>query len=72
MHNTRHQDGHARRPVEFDAKTGGLMVTHKEHNFDTNAMRKEYEQTVQRVGFKEGHNVILEIEDHTQLRVKKV
>lgn len=58
--------------VEFDEKTGGLKATHKEHNFDTNPMRKDYEPTVQRIGYERGNKVLLEKEDHTKNGIKNV
>lgn len=58
--------------VKFDKKTGGLMATHKEHNFDTNPMRKDYEPTVQRIGYERGNKVLLEKEDHTKNGIKNV
>lgn len=56
--------------VAFDNKTGGLKATHKEHNFDSNATRKEYEPSVRDIGYKDGNKVILEKEDHTKHGVR--
>ena len=49
--------------VEFNPENGGLKATHIQHNFDPKKGR--YETNTQHVGFKEGHCVILELEDHT-------
>ncbi len=46
--------------VKFDAKTGGLMATHKLHNFDKKG--GEYEKQAQITGSKAGHSVIFEQE----------
>lgn len=52
--------------VEFDPTNGGLMATHRSHSLDHNATRRDYEPTVQRIGFENGHKVILGREDHTR------
>ena len=46
--------------VVFCTETGGLMATHKEHNFDKH--KGHYEKEVQYIGFKYGNSVILESE----------
>lgn len=43
--------------VEFDETTGGVKATHKDHNFDKK--KGWYETSIQNVGFKNGHSVIL-------------
>ena len=42
--------------VEFNPANGGLMATHKDHNFDH--QKGWYEKNVQRVGFNKGNSVI--------------
>lgn len=54
--------------VEFDTKTGGVQATHKEHRLDRN--KGSYEKGAQFAGYKEGHIVVLEKEDHTILGKK--
>lgn len=49
--------------VEYDEASGGIKATHKEHTFDQNT--GWYETTVQDVGMKNGHTVVLEREIHT-------
>ena len=56
--------------VEFDEKTGGLKATHINHNFDKHGGK--YEIHVQNVGYRNGHSVILEEENHTNYKVKNV
>ena len=48
------------RDVAFNEENGGLKAIHVEHNFDSN--KGLYETTVQDVGYKAGHSVILEKE----------
>ena len=43
--------------VTFDAATGGLKATHRRHNFDRN--KGWYERSIQNVGYKNGHSVVL-------------
>ena len=43
--------------ILFNAETGGLIATHKEHNF--NVQNGQYEKDVQRIGYNDGHCVIL-------------
>lgn len=54
--------------VQFDTETGGLMATHKNHNFD----KKDgvFEVNAQLAGYNAGNSVVLEKEDHTQQNVK--
>lgn len=54
--------------VEFDRKSGGIKATHIEHNIDKK--KGWYEESAQDVGYKNGHKVILEKEDHTILNKK--
>lgn len=54
--------------VQFNEKNGGLKATNKEHNIDKN--KGWYESTVQQIGFKNGHKVILEKEIHSVLNKK--
>ena len=46
--------------VTFDEKNGGLKATHIGHNLDKD--KGWYETTIQDVGYKHGHSVILEEE----------
>ena len=46
--------------VDFDEKNGGLKATHIGHNLDKD--KGWYETTIQDVGYKHGHSVILEDE----------
>lgn len=55
-------------PVRFDYHTGGLMATHKGHNLDKK--KGWYEIAVQKAGYKAGHSVILESENHTRYHIK--
>lgn len=48
--------------VSFNAKTGGLKATHKNHNIDKVGGKSEY--NIQKVGYSHGHAVILEEEIH--------
>lgn len=43
--------------VEFDDKSGGVKATHVGHNFDKK--KGWYETSIQNVGFKKGHSIIL-------------
>ncbi len=43
--------------VAFDEKSGGVKATHIGHNFDH--LKGDYEKTVQDIGFRNGHSVIL-------------
>lgn len=54
--------------VEFDEKSGGLKATHKDHNFDK--LKGWYEKYVQDAGFKNGHSVTLEKEDHSVFNMR--
>lgn len=54
--------------VEFNAHNGGLKATNREHNLDKD--KGWYENTVQRIGFNNGHKVILEKEDHSTYKIK--
>lgn len=54
--------------VGFDIYTGGVKATHVGHNFDKH--KGWYETTVQDVGFKEGHAVILENEPQNEFMKK--
>ena len=59
---------HLYRDVRFNKGNSGIAATHVRHNFD--GKKGWYEKTVQDVGFKEGHKVILEEEIHTIQRKK--
>ena len=52
--------------VKFDEKTGGVKATHVGHNFDRH--KGWYETTVQEVGYKAGHSVILEKEPQNEFK----
>jgi hypothetical protein len=54
--------------VEFNEDNGGLRATHIKHTFDKK--KGWYEEEAQRIGFNEGHSVILGKEDHTKYKVK--
>ena len=54
--------------VEYDARSGGLKATHKDHNIDKH--KGWYETTAQQVAFKNGHKVILEKEEHSVMHKK--
>jgi hypothetical protein len=54
--------------VVYNNENGGLMATHKEHCFDKD--KGYYEKNVQEIGYKYGHIVILEKEDHSLYKVK--
>jgi hypothetical protein len=54
--------------VEFDVSSGGLKATHVEHNLDKK--KGWYETKVQEVGYKNGHKVILEKENHAVMYKK--
>ncbi|MDR3329045.1 MAG: hypothetical protein LBS63_02905 [Prevotellaceae bacterium] len=47
--------------MKFDSKTGGLMATHINHNFDPE--KGWYEETVQKIAYENGNAVILEKEN---------
>lgn len=49
--------------VRFDEKTGGLMASHRDHNFCKDG--GEGENTIQQVGYANGHAVILTRETHS-------
>ena len=57
------QENNLYRDVRFNNSNNGLAATHVRHNFDGN--KGWYEKSVQDIGFKEGHKVILEEEIHT-------
>ena len=46
--------------VAFDETSGGLKATHNEHNLDKK--KGWYETSIQNVGYKHGHSVVLEAE----------
>ena len=46
--------------VQFNPENGGLMATHKDHNFDRQT--GIYEKNVQNYAFQKGHSIILESE----------
>ena len=50
--------------VEFDEKNGALRASHIKHNHD--ARGGPYETSAQNAGFKHGHSVIFESEEHKQ------
>lgn len=50
------------REVTFSEENGGLKATHIDHNFDRS--KGWYETSIQNVGYKNGHAVILEAEPH--------
>ena len=54
---------HDYKEVKYDDASGGMKATHKEHTFDQNT--GWYETTVQDVGMRNGHAVVLEREIHT-------
>lgn len=54
--------------VEYNPQTGGLKATHLKHNFDRKT--GESERIAQRIGFNNGHKVILGIERHDIKNVK--
>lgn len=54
--------------VQFNPENGGVMATHKKHNFDEKG--GEYEKTVQIIGFNAGNSVILDKEIHTIYKQK--
>ena len=54
--------------VEFNNTNGGVKATHIEHNIDKN--KGWYEISAQNAGFKKGHCVLLEKEDHTVYKNK--
>ncbi|QAR31133.1 phage head morphogenesis protein [Ornithobacterium rhinotracheale] len=54
--------------VLFDKKTGGMQATHKLHNFDD--VGGTYEKYVQKIGYKYGNSVILDIEIHNIHKLK--
>lgn len=56
------------RDVVFDRSTLGLKATHVRHTL--NSAKGWYETSVQNAGYRAGHSVILEAEDHT-IRHKK-
>lgn len=56
--------------IAFDQRTGGFKATHIEHNFDP--IKGWYETVVQNAGFRHGHEVILEKEDHTILNKRNI
>lgn len=56
------------RDVKFDASSGGLKATHVEHNLDKK--KGWYETKAQEVGYKNGHKVILEKENHAVMNKK--
>lgn len=56
--------------VAFDRSTLGLKATHVRHTL--NSEKGWYETSVQNAGYKAGHSVILEAEDHTILHKKNI
>ena len=48
--------------IEFDNESGGVKATHEKHSFDKD--KGWYEKKVQEVGYKAGHAVILDVEQH--------
>ena len=58
------------RDVAFDRSTLGLKATHIRHNFDPK--KGWYERAAQDAGYRAGHSVILEAEDHTVLHLKNI
>lgn len=56
--------------VAFDRSTLGLKATHIRHNFDPK--KGWYERAAQDAGYRAGHSVILEAEDHTVLHLKNI
>lgn len=56
------------RDVAFDRSTLGLKATHVRHTL--NSEKGWYETAAQNAGYKSGHSVILEAEDHTMLNKK--
>ena len=56
--------------VAFNEENGGLKATHVGHNFDH--LKGYYEKTVQEVGYKNGHSVILEKENHNVMFMRNI
>ena len=55
--------------VKLNWNNGGVMATHKKHNFDKK--RGRYEKEVQEIGYKNGNVVVLESEEsHTDYQKK--
>ena len=54
--------------LEFDNESGGVKATHKKHSFDKD--KGWYEKKVQEVGYKTGHAVILDVEQHNKYVTK--
>lgn len=55
--------------VQFNTNNGGLMATHRLHNFDKQHGR--YEIEAQQAGYNAGYKVILEQENHSLHRIKQ-
>lgn len=56
------------RNVRFDYVSGGYKSTHIGHNLDKH--KGWYEEAVRDTGYKSGHAVVLEKENHTRMNVK--
>lgn len=61
--------------VAFDKKSGGIMATHKDHNFVAevgryNISRGEYEKHAQKALFRAGYSVILQSEKQSMPGIK--
>ena len=54
--------------VQFNPQNGGLMATHKDHNFDPN--RGHYEKNVQKVGYNNGNSVVFGAEKNKAKSIK--